>query len=99
MTHSAENGLLTGDDYLESLRDGREVYIDGEKVEDVTSHPAFRNSARSMARLYDALHEPGKADILLGVDRSGSLWRCRVAAHGPCANLLRPCGIEGLEAE
>jgi len=71
MTHTAENGLLTGDDYLESLRDGREVYIEGEKVEDVTSHPAFRNSARSMARLYDALHEPAKTDILLGVDRSG----------------------------
>lgn len=48
---------LTGQDFLESLRDGREVWIHGEKVKDVTTHPAFRNSARSIARLYDALHE------------------------------------------
>ena len=37
-------------------RDGREVYIYGERVKDVTTHPAFRNAARSIARLYDALH-------------------------------------------
>jgi 4-hydroxyphenylacetate 3-monooxygenase len=49
--------LLTGAEYLESLRDGREVWIDGERVRDVTEHPAFRNAARSVARLYDALHD------------------------------------------
>ena len=48
----------TGAEYMQSLRDGREVYIDGERVADVTSHPAFRNSVRSIARLYDALHDP-----------------------------------------
>ena len=41
--------LMTGDEYLESLRDGRKVYIGREVVEDVTSHPAFRNAARSFA--------------------------------------------------
>ena len=49
---------FTGAEYLESLRDGREVYIYGERVDDVTTHPAFRNAARSIARLYDALHDP-----------------------------------------
>jgi 4-hydroxyphenylacetate 3-monooxygenase len=49
---------FTGEEYLESLRDGREVWLYGERVNDVTSHPAFRNSARSIARLYDALHDP-----------------------------------------
>src|SRR5262245_7384634 len=48
----------TGSEYLESLRDGREVWIYGSRVADVTTHPAFRNSARSIARLYDALHDP-----------------------------------------
>ena len=48
---------FTGAQYLESLRDGREVYVYGERVKDVTTHPAFRNSARSIARLYDALHD------------------------------------------
>ena len=36
---------FTGAEFLESLRDGREVYIYGERVKDVTTHPAFRNSA------------------------------------------------------
>jgi len=40
------------------LRDGREVWIDGDRVSDVTTHPAFRNAARSVARMYDALHDP-----------------------------------------
>jgi 4-hydroxyphenylacetate 3-monooxygenase len=43
----------TGTQYLESLRDGREVYILGERVADVTVHPAFRNSIASAAHLYD----------------------------------------------
>ena len=49
---------LTGDEYLESIRDDREIYLYGERVKDVTTHPAFRNPARMIARLYDALHDP-----------------------------------------
>ena len=37
----------TGEEYIQSLRDGREVYIDGERVADVPSHPAFANYVRS----------------------------------------------------
>ena len=55
---------FTGKEYLESLRDGREVYIYGERVKDVTTHPAFRNAARTIARLYDALHDPKQKDVL-----------------------------------
>jgi len=55
---------MTGADYLESLRDGREVFIYGERVEDVTTHPAFRNTARMTARLYDALHDPAHQEKL-----------------------------------
>lgn len=54
----------TGEQYLESLRDGRDVYIYGQKVKDVTTHPAFRNSARSVARLYDSLHDPALRGIV-----------------------------------
>ena len=50
----------TGAEYLESLRDGREIWIYGERVKDVTTHPAFRNTARMIARLYDALHDPAR---------------------------------------
>jgi 4-hydroxyphenylacetate 3-monooxygenase len=63
---------MTGAEYLESLRDGREVWIYGEKVDDVTVHPAFRNSARSVARLYDALHDPAQRDVLTVPTDTGS---------------------------
>ena len=33
--------LMTGKDYLDSIRDGRRVYVGSELVEDVTTHPAF----------------------------------------------------------
>ena len=54
----------TGAEYVESLRDGREVWIDGERVADVTTHPAFRNTVRSIAHLYDMTHDPALADVL-----------------------------------
>ena len=41
---------MTGEEFLASLRDGREVYIYGERVKDVTTHLAFRNTARMIAR-------------------------------------------------
>jgi len=45
--------LRTGTDYLAALRDGRRVFVGSELIRDVTSHPAFRNTARSFSNLYD----------------------------------------------
>src|SRR5437667_139212 len=47
----------TGKEFLDSLDDGREVWIYGERVKNITTHPAFQNCARMIARLYDALHD------------------------------------------
>jgi aromatic ring hydroxylase len=55
---------LTGAEYVDSLRDDREIYIYGERVKDVTAHPAFRNPVHMTARLYDALHDPKHRDVL-----------------------------------
>ena len=63
---------LTGDEYIESLRDDREVYLYGERVKDVTTHPAFRNPVRMVARLYDALHDPARRDVLTAPTDTGS---------------------------
>ena len=70
-TTATVDELMTGEEYLESLRDGREVWLHGEKVADVTTHPAFRNAARSIARLYDSFHDPQQRDILTTVDDFG----------------------------
>jgi 4-hydroxyphenylacetate 3-monooxygenase len=63
---------FTGAEYLESLRDGREVYIYGERVKDVTKHPAFRNAAMSVAQLYDALHAKETHAVLTAPTDTGS---------------------------
>ncbi|HUZ23232.1 MAG TPA: 4-hydroxyphenylacetate 3-hydroxylase N-terminal domain-containing protein [Streptosporangiaceae bacterium] len=62
---------LNGAEYIESLRDGREIYINGDRVADVTVHPAFRNSARMTARLYDALHDPSTRPVLTAPTDAG----------------------------
>jgi 4-hydroxyphenylacetate 3-monooxygenase len=56
--------LRTGTDYLESLNDGRQVFVNGEKVADVTKHPAFREAARSVARLYDIAADPANRELM-----------------------------------
>lgn len=63
---------FTGEEYLESLRGNREVWAYGERVKDVTTHPGFRNSARMLARLYDAMHDPKQRDIVTTTTDTGN---------------------------
>ncbi|MEC9445482.1 MAG: 4-hydroxyphenylacetate 3-hydroxylase N-terminal domain-containing protein, partial [Chloroflexota bacterium] len=44
---------MTGQRYIESLRDGREVWLDGKRIDDVPSHPAFSGMVNELARIYD----------------------------------------------
>ena len=55
---------MTGEEYLDSIRDGRRVFIGGELVGDVTTHPAFRNAARSFAMIYDRKRAPENRDVM-----------------------------------
>lgn len=63
----------TGAEHLSSLRDGRAVFIDGKRVDDVTTHPAFRNAVRSAAALYDYQAAPDNIEAMTfrpeGTDR------------------------------
>jgi 4-hydroxyphenylacetate 3-monooxygenase len=45
--------LRCGAEYLDALRDGREVYLDGRRVKDVTAEPGLREAAHTFARMYD----------------------------------------------
>jgi 4-hydroxyphenylacetate 3-monooxygenase len=56
--------LRTGQEHLESLRDGRVVFIGNERVDDVTTHPAFRNAARTVAALYDMKADPANREVM-----------------------------------
>jgi 4-hydroxyphenylacetate 3-monooxygenase len=57
-------GACTGAEYLARLRDGREVWLGGERVADVTTHPALARGARTLARLLDRQHEPALREVL-----------------------------------
>jgi 4-hydroxyphenylacetate 3-monooxygenase len=56
--------LRTGSEYLRSLADGRKVFLDGELVADVSRHKAFREAARSIARLYDIAADPANRGLM-----------------------------------
>src|SRR5690242_15265691 len=62
----------TGADHLQSLRDGRAVFIDGKRVPDVTTHPAFRNAIRSACRLYDFQAQPENLERMTFVPPGGT---------------------------
>jgi 4-hydroxyphenylacetate 3-monooxygenase len=56
--------IRTGEDYRASIRDGRAVYVNGEKVEDVTRHPMFRPLVDIRARIYDMQHDAATAPVM-----------------------------------
>ncbi|HEY9242702.1 MAG TPA: 4-hydroxyphenylacetate 3-hydroxylase N-terminal domain-containing protein [Streptosporangiaceae bacterium] len=74
--------LRTGQDYIESIRDGREVWIDGERVSDVASHPAFAPIVRLRARIYDMAHQDGPRDLLSYADEESG-ERCATTSRPP----------------
>ncbi|TSJ63114.1 4-hydroxyphenylacetate 3-hydroxylase [Starkeya sp. 3C] len=56
--------IRTGAQYLESIRDGREVYINGERVKDVPSHPMFKPLVDIRARIYDMQWDAKTRDVM-----------------------------------
>ena len=50
--------VRTGEQFLQGLRDGREVWLEGERVEDVTAHPKLTRMAHTLADIYDLQHSP-----------------------------------------
>jgi 4-hydroxyphenylacetate 3-monooxygenase len=60
--------IRTGDEYRDSIRDGRQVWIDGEKVSDVTSHPMFKPIVDVRARIYDLAHEAETQKVMTYAD-------------------------------
>ena len=51
-------GARTGAQFLEGLRrTKREIWVDGERIADVTAHPKLRGGAESLAAMFDRQHE------------------------------------------
>jgi 4-hydroxyphenylacetate 3-monooxygenase len=60
--------IRTGAEYKASVDDGREVWIDGEKVTRVADHPMFKPIVDARARIFDLAHEPAAQDVMSYVD-------------------------------
>jgi 4-hydroxyphenylacetate 3-monooxygenase len=56
--------IRTGEDYKASIRDGRAVYMNGERIKDVTVHPSFRPLVDIRARIYDLQHDPATRHLM-----------------------------------
>jgi 4-hydroxyphenylacetate 3-monooxygenase len=54
----------SGAEYVRGLRDGRTVLFNGERVADVTEHPAFAAGVRTIAQLYDLAHDPINRELM-----------------------------------
>jgi 4-hydroxyphenylacetate 3-monooxygenase len=76
--------IRTGEQYRETLRDGRQVWINGEKVKDVATHPAFKPIVDVRARIYDMAHEAATRDIMSYVEPDSG-ERCCIGYKLPMA--------------
>lgn len=63
--------MRSGKDYLKSLNDDREIYIDGKRVKNMTEHPAFSGVCQSVADLYD-YYASNQDDMTFSSPHNGS---------------------------
>ncbi|HVQ86552.1 MAG TPA: 4-hydroxyphenylacetate 3-hydroxylase family protein [Actinomycetes bacterium] len=63
--------IRTGKEYLESINTGRDIWVDGEQVKDVTTHPMFAPIVGIRARIYDMQHEAATQEVMTYLDESG----------------------------
>ncbi len=86
-------GIRTGRQYLDGLKDGREVWIDGERITDVTTDRRFRGGAQTMAELLDMQHEPGLVERMTYVSpASGARVGLSHISPETCDDLIPTCG-------
>ena len=64
--------IRKGSDYINSIRDNREVYMNGDRVKDMTNHPMFKPVIDIRARIYDMQHEK-KFQRVMTVNNDGEI--------------------------
>jgi 4-hydroxybutyryl-CoA dehydratase/vinylacetyl-CoA-Delta-isomerase len=64
--------MMTGAQYKESLSDGRQVYIEGERISDLARHPTLAIPISQAAACYDRYHQPGPDAVNAYLDQPRS---------------------------
>lgn len=71
--------MKTGEQHLASLRDNRTIFIDGTKVDDPTTHPAFERLSQSVGHLFDFASDPANRELMTydtgSGDRANRIWQ------------------------
>ncbi|MGR3718108.1 MAG: 4-hydroxyphenylacetate 3-hydroxylase family protein [Thermohalobaculum sp.] len=65
--------IRTGAEYRDSLRDSRDIFINGERVRDVTTHPSFKPLVDIRARIYDMQHDPATREVMTVEGEGGEI--------------------------
>ena len=81
--------IKTGKQYVDSLRDGRKLHIDGKVVSDVTAYPPLQGIIGTIAGLYDDQHDPQLRDILV--------WPSPSTGNPVSRTYMEPRTREGLD--
>ncbi|WP_454916834.1 4-hydroxyphenylacetate 3-hydroxylase family protein [Xanthobacter sediminis] len=64
--------IKTGAEHTASLKDGREVFLDGKLVSDVTTHPAYERAVASVAKMFDFHSAPEHAELMTFATETGT---------------------------
>ena len=56
--------LRNGSQHAQSLKDGRQVFINGQIAADVEEHPAFRRTLETVGGLFDFAARPENAQLM-----------------------------------
>ncbi len=71
--------MKTGEQHIAGLKDNRTVLIDGQRVDDVTSHPAFARSVASVGRLFNFAIAPENRELMTYEtpkgERANRIWQ------------------------
>jgi len=72
--------MMTGDQYRDSLQDGRAIYFEGKRIDDLPSHPIFGVCVDNVAAGYDRMYspEPDAISPIMGVPKSAEELRSRI---------------------
>ncbi len=90
--------IRTPEQYVESLKDERRIYINGELYHDVTAHPVLRRALHRGLIDYVMCHDPRYKKLMIETDANGEPYHFAFKPPESAADLLRRQEIQSLQS-